>query len=186
MEELIDILDSKGNYTGKKALKSEAHKNGWFHPTIHVWLYTKNGEVLMQLRSHQKKTFPNFWDVSVAGHVAAGEPILKAAIREVKEEIGLDLDSSEMQKIGIYKSVTFHSHQITDSEFHHTFLCLLQVPLESLTKQKGEVDDLALIPLVEIKNLGKGNSIIKNAVPHPKTYYTAIHENIKEVIVQRQ
>ena len=43
MDELIDIVDKDGNPTGESALKSEAHKNGWYHNTIHLWLYTTNG-----------------------------------------------------------------------------------------------------------------------------------------------
>ena len=42
-EEYLDILDDLGNSTGKSCLKSEAHKKGYFHPTVHVWFYTKHG-----------------------------------------------------------------------------------------------------------------------------------------------
>ena len=40
MDELIDVLDADGNYTGETILKSVAHKNGVFHPTVHIWFYT--------------------------------------------------------------------------------------------------------------------------------------------------
>lgn len=42
MDELIDILTPEGKSTGKTALKSEAHKNGWFHATAHIWFFTSN------------------------------------------------------------------------------------------------------------------------------------------------
>ena len=54
MDEYIDIVTATGEPTGKTALKSEAHKNGWYHNTIHLWLYTKNDEILLQQRSHKK------------------------------------------------------------------------------------------------------------------------------------
>ena len=58
MDEYIDIVTATGEPTGKTALKSEAHKNGWYHNTIHLWLYTKNGEILLQQRSHKKAIHP--------------------------------------------------------------------------------------------------------------------------------
>mgnify|MGYP001471383996 CR=1 FL=1 len=94
MDELIDIVDENGNYTGKTCLKSEAHKNGYFHPTIHIWLYTPDQQILLQKRALTKKVFPGLWDISVAGHIAAGEDIKIAAIIEIKEEIGFDIHFS--------------------------------------------------------------------------------------------
>ena len=99
MDEYIDIVTQTGRSTGKVALKSEAHKNGWWHNTIHVWLYTKNGEILLQQRSHKKTIFPLLWDVSAAGHIDAGESFVDAAIRETKEELGLELKPEELKKI---------------------------------------------------------------------------------------
>ena len=86
MDELIDILDNNGNYTGKTCLKSEAHEYGYFHPTVHIWLYTSDKKILLQKRAATKKVFPGLWDISVAGHVATGEKIEIAAIREIKAE----------------------------------------------------------------------------------------------------
>src|SRR5690606_15785319 len=123
MDELIDILDSAGNLTGQTAMKSEVHKKGLLHQTIHVWFYTKNGQVLIQQRAKNKDTHPLLWDVSVAGHIGAGEEIENSAIREVQEEIGLTIDSENLQKIGVFKSIHSHHKNLIDNELHHTFLC---------------------------------------------------------------
>ena len=48
MDELIDILTPEGKSTGKTALKSEAHKNGWFHATAHIWFFTSDEKILLQ------------------------------------------------------------------------------------------------------------------------------------------
>jgi len=153
MDELVDILDSKGNSTGRTALKSEAHKKGLFHPTVHVWFYTKNSEVLLQKRGKTKTTFPLLWDVSVAGHIEAGESIENAALREVKEEIGLTIFQNNLQKIGIFKSIQKHAKNLIDCEFHHCFISKLNVSLEQLTKQESEVTSLDLVPLSSIIKL---------------------------------
>ena len=72
-DEYIDILNDDGSDTGKIALKSEAHKKGLFHRSAHLWLYTSTGKVLVQQRAMNKDTFPGLWDISVAGHITAGE-----------------------------------------------------------------------------------------------------------------
>lgn len=178
MDELIDILDSDGNYTGKTAMKSEAHKKGLFHPSIHVWLYTKNGEILIQKRAKNKDTHPDLWDVSVAGHVGAGENIIPSAIREVQEEIGLTILGSDLYKVGVFKYRYQHRTDLVDREFHHTFLCKLNVPLDSLSMQESEVDDLALIGLGQFKD-ELANSISKQKyVPYDPTYYETIFRAI--------
>lgn len=46
-------------------------------------------EVLMQRRAETKIAFPGCWDISAAGHVAAGETVEETALREVHEELGV-------------------------------------------------------------------------------------------------
>jgi len=179
MDELLDILDSEGNFTGKTALKSEAHRKGWFHPTIHVWFYTKDGRLLIQQRAKNKDTHPLLWDVSVAGHISAGEEIETSAIREIQEEIGLTITKNELQKIGVFKSVHEHSEHLVDCEFHHTFLCQLKVPLKDLRKQESEVEDLALISLQQFSEETWGMANLKKYVPHGIEYFKTIIKEIK-------
>ncbi len=180
MDELVDILDSEGNFIGKTALKSEAHRQGWFHPTIHVWFYTKGGKLLIQQRAKDKDTHPLLWDVSVAGHIGAGEKIEISAVREVQEEIGLTISTAELEKIGVFKSVHEHSEHLIDCEFHHTFLCELKVPLEGLRKQESEVEDLALISLLQFSEETWGMANLKKYVPHEIDYYKTIIKEIKK------
>ncbi len=150
MDELVDILDQDGNSTGKTALKSEAHAKGWFHPTVHVWCYSKKGTILLQQRGRYKETFPLKWDISVAGHIGAGESIVTGAIREVVEEIGVLITADKLEKIAVFKSEKRHSETIFDREFNHTFLCLLD-DKTILKKQDSEVEALQWITLDEFR-----------------------------------
>lgn len=174
MDELIDILDSDGNHIGKTAMKSEAHKYGWFHKTVHVWFYTADGKVLLQKRGRNKKTFPLLWDASVAGHIAAGEEIKIAAKREVKEEIGIDVNPTSLQKIGVFKSVQKHNPNFIDSEFHHTFICELKHHFTSLKKQETEVEELKVVSIDQFENDFQDTDLAKNFVPHSLAYYKTI------------
>ncbi len=177
MDELIDILDADGNMTNTTAMKSEAHKNGWFHQTVHIWFYTSDGNILVQQRGKDKDVYPLLWDVSVAGHIGAGENIITSALREVQEEIGLTILPSDLEKIGIFKSVKKHSELLKDYEFHHTFITKLKLPFSALQKQVSEVEALKL---ESIKKFSKSvmDTSKYNYVPHDISYYKIILKEI--------
>lgn len=175
MDELIDILNPDGTPTGKTALKSEAHKHGWFHATVHIWLFTSNRKILLQKRALTKKVFPGLWDISVAGHIAAGESILSAAKREVFEEIGLQLDEKELIKIGTRIHQVKHANGIQDNEHHHVFIAELKVPVSELTIQKEEVEAIKLFDLEVLKSTEKLENVLLSKF-HP--YYCMVYDKI--------
>lgn len=94
--------------TGKVKKRSEVHKDGDWHRSMHIWLYhadstNDNVRVLLQRRSPYKDTHPNLLDVSCAGHVNAGDDVLETTMREMEEELGItgryslgDLTNSKM------------------------------------------------------------------------------------------
>jgi len=182
MEEYINIWSEDGTATSEVRLKDEAHIKGLFHPTVHVWLYTKQGEILLQQRGAHKETFPSYWDVSVAGHVMAGESIEDAALREVKEEIGVDIEVSELKQIDIRKNVNKHPNGIIDCEFQHVFLCELKHSVEKLVIQEEEVDGITLISLdkmaFEVNNLDTNFHL----VPADYSYYHFIIEKVSKLL----
>lgn len=175
MDELIDILDSEGNPTGERCLKSIAHQFGYFHATIHVWLYTKDEKILLQKRAPTKKVFPNLWDISVAGHIGSGEEIMQAAVREVQEEIGLSISEQDLIKIGIRKHQVSHQNGIQDNEFHHVFISELKVSPDVLIIQKEEVAELQLFDLDVLKKTKNLENVL---LPRFHDYYCTVYDKI--------
>lgn len=181
-DEYIDIVTKEGQATGEKALKSEIHSKGYYHNTAHIWLYTKNGEILLAQRAATKSICPLLWDVSVAGHVDAGESIIHAAIREVKEEISLTLTPKDLNKIGIFKCFQTYPKGIFDNEFHHTFIAKLNLSISELIPQEGEVEDLKLVTFKSfqelINNIGQNNHFIASN----KAYYEFVLEQVAKLV----
>ena len=177
MDELIDILTPKGEPTGKTALKSEAHKHGWFHATVHIWLFTKDKKILLQQRGFNKKVFPGLWDISVAGHIAAGEDIITAAKREVFEEIGVKLTDKDLIKIGTRLHHVKHENGIIDNELHHVFIAELKVPVESLIIQKEEVEAVKLFDLSILKETKNLENVLLSRF---HDYYCMVYDKIIE------
>ena len=182
MEEYIDVLTREGKPTGLVDLKSVIHEKGLYHHTAHVWLYTKNAEVLLSQRSALKTICPLMWDVSVAGHVDAGESIINGALREMREEIGLQLLETDLKKIGIFECFQTYANGIIDNEFHNTFIAELKVPLSQLKPQIEEVAALKLVSLIEFKNLLEYSEVNGHFVPSNRNYYQTIIKSIEKSI----
>lgn len=182
MDEYIDIVTKEGLPTGKSALKSEIHLKGYFHNTAHVWLYTKQGEILLAQRADSKSICPLLWDVSVAGHVDASETIEHAAIREVKEEIGLDLIENNLHKIGVSECFQSYPDGIVDNEFHHTFISELNLEIKDLSLDKNEVEDVKLVNLHEFQNLIDNIGSDNHFVASNKSYYEFVLQSITQAI----
>jgi isopentenyl-diphosphate delta-isomerase len=93
--EYVDVLDSSGRLVGRRKPKSEVHRDGDWHGAAHIWILNTKGQILIRRRSPTKENWPNFWDVSVAGHISAGERPVEAALREAREELGVTLVPGE-------------------------------------------------------------------------------------------
>jgi len=182
MEEYLDVLTNKGKSTGLVELKSVIHQKGLYHHTAHVWLYTKNGEVLLAQRSASKIICPLMWDVSVAGHVDAGESITNGALRETREEIGLNLLETDLQKIGVFECFQTYKNGIIDNEFHHTYMAELKVQLSQLKPQIEEVEALKLVTINDFENLLENSETNGHFVAVNMSYYKRVLKTIKNQI----
>ena len=100
MEEKFDVLNEFGEFTGEVATREECHKKGLWHRAVYAFIIDKNSNILLQKRSAKKKLWPNMWDVTVGGHVDAGEFGRQSLIREVKEELGIDIANDDIKYIG--------------------------------------------------------------------------------------
>ena len=118
--EMIDEYNKKGEKLGIID-KAVAHEKGILHKAVHVWVVNKNGEILIQHRCAQKKLYPNYWDCSFAGHIGAGESSIDAVLREGSEEIGIKVDTNNLEFIGTVKEMLNYEN-IKSNEFVDIYL----------------------------------------------------------------
>ncbi len=167
--ELIDILDAQGNKTGRVKPKAEVHRDGDWHRAVHVWFLGPDGRVLMQRRSQSKENNPGKWDVSVAGHLSAGEGSVQAALREIREEIGLTLASDDLSyQFTVTEEQILNNGNYIDREFHDVYFAHKEIDLAALSFNDGEVDEVRPIALRELQRWVEQGRI--DLVPHPNEY----------------
>ncbi|MDA8078860.1 MAG: NUDIX domain-containing protein [Nitrospiraceae bacterium] len=88
-DEILEVVDKEGNVIGQ-ARRSVLHSDPeLIHRVVHVLVFDSQSRLLLQKRSMSKDTAPGKWDTSVGGHVAPGEAVLRAALREMQEELGI-------------------------------------------------------------------------------------------------
>ncbi len=86
-----DLYTKYRERTGKEHIRGEKIPEGFYHLVVAVWIRNRRGEYLISQRSANRPTFPLMWEC-VGGSVLKGESSREGAVREVKEEVGLDLD----------------------------------------------------------------------------------------------
>src|SRR6185503_18296399 len=88
-EEIFDVVNERDEVIGRNT-RSEVHRLGLRHRAVHVLVFNAKGEIFLQKRSQTKDTFPGAWDSSAAGHLDCGEDYDACAVREMREELGID------------------------------------------------------------------------------------------------
>lgn len=150
MKEIIDELDETGAATGRRFTRDFVHRRGLWHRTVHVWILNSSGELLVQRRSSFKESHPGLWDISAAGHCSSGDSSRGAAVREVKEELGLDLNPDQLEYLFSVPQ-QFRAGDFTDNEFCDVYLLRTDVPIESLDIDANEVSEVRFVRWRELE-----------------------------------
>ena len=95
--DLIKIVDQNGNFTGITFTKEDAYSRNLVRNEVVIFILNDKNQVLLQKRSSNKKYHPNKWALCT-GHVEKIETEDEAAIREIKEEIGIKVAKENLHK----------------------------------------------------------------------------------------
>ena len=149
--EYIDIVDQNNNPTGEVKEKLQAHEDGNFHRTAHIWIINDKKELLLQKRSATKKSHPNCWDISGAGHIRAGESVIDGAIRELKEELGVEVEEKDLEYIATIKS----TKNPKNMEFGYVYLLKCNNQVEEYIFEDNEVSEVKYVYFEELEKMVK-------------------------------
>jgi isopentenyl-diphosphate Delta-isomerase len=122
-EDIFDIVNERDEVIGR-ASRSEVHARGLLHRAIHVLVFNSRGEIFLQKRSLKKDRQPGVWDSSCSGHVDSGEDYDQTVVRELHEEIGLQLSAPPEKLFKIDACAE------TDAEFVWVYRCQNNGPFQ--------------------------------------------------------
>ena len=156
--ELFDEIREDGSRTGVVKERGVVHEDGSLHPTVHTWIVRPNDksgyDLLLQKRSECKDSNPGCWDISSAGHVEAGHGYLESAIREMKEELGIDALPEQLREVGTRRcgfESEFYGRPFRDNELSMIYIYEEPVNTAELTLQESEVSETAWMDYKECR-----------------------------------
>jgi isopentenyldiphosphate isomerase len=203
--EKLKIFDEDRNQIGVTT-REEVHRIGHWHEAFHCWFISREegiDYIYLQIRSDEKKDYPNLLDITAAGHLLANETVYDG-IREVKEEVGIDVFFNELVPLGIFKYCVIREGFI-DRELANVFVYKSNKKMDEFKLQREEVSgivkaefnsfyelwlgekDEIRVEGFEINKAGQKVPINKTVgknrfVPHEKTYYESVMKSIKGVL----
>ena len=163
--ELLDVVDENGMPTGAVVSREKAHAEGIRHRTSHVWLVRERNEkweILLQKRCQTKDSWPGCYDISSAGHIPAGVDFIPSALRELREELGVQANAEELIFCGnrqISSDSVFHGRPFRDRQYSRVFA--LRRDQEAFRIQKEEIDSVRWMELD-----GCMEAVRQNTIPH--------------------
>ena len=148
--ERFDVVLADGTPTGRTKARALVHRDGDWHRAVHVWIagVGDGGEpfLLLQRRGLGKDTWPGRLDVTVGGHLRAGEGV-EQALREVEEEVGIAAAPDQLRRLGTRICVNEAEPGVVDHELQEVFLLRDDRPLTAYRPHPAELAALIRVPL---------------------------------------
>ncbi|MBM7583747.1 isopentenyldiphosphate isomerase [Bacillus pakistanensis] len=150
-EEWLKVFDEKHQYL-RNAIRSEVHQKGLWHETFQCWIVAEEDDVhylYFQIRSNDKKDFPNMLDITAAGHLLENESI-EDGVREIDEEIGVSVTFDELVYLGVIKN-QIRMNDFIDNEHSHVYLLNKSIDWDDFRFRDKEVSGIMRANLDELK-----------------------------------
>jgi len=157
MEIKYPIVNNLDQIIGYKD-KDQSYKERSMLRSVQIFVYNSKGELYIQKRSKNKSRYPSFFCASVAGHVEPEEDYRQAAIREIKEELGL-------KKIEDLKFITKEKTPVGESNYAMMAFFTTNTDQE-ITLQEEEIDSGDFYTIENIKKLILENDLFTPGFLH--------------------
>lgn len=149
--EFFDVLDINRNKINKTLPRGSKLEPNEYNAGIEIWITNFNKQLLLTQRS-PLKSHPLKWECP-GGCVIAGETSIEAAIREIKEEIGIDIVPNEL---------TFITTSLYKYQFVDIYLLNLNIDISQLTLQEDEVTSACWISIEDFLKLNSQKQVVSS------------------------
>ena len=106
----------------------------------------------------KKKSHPNCWNISGAGHIRAEEKVLDGAIRELREELGVIAQKNDLKYIATIKSIKNPKNK----EFQYVYLLKCNNKIEDYVFEDNEVSEVKYVFYEKLEKIKEILNNIKN------------------------
>ena len=172
------MKDDQNEVVGQEK-RQVVHQTGLWHRGVHIFLFTSDRRLLIQKRSQTRDKFPGTLDCSVSEHLKPGESYMDAAIRGLREELGIE-------GIQLTRLIQFRmNYGPNDNEFSEIFEGTFDAGIP-ITIDSHEVDEIAFRTLPELEEMrDRGGSAFAPWFEQLLHWYTGRSANL-EILWERQ
>jgi len=170
-QEIWDAYDKDGNPLGFELVRGKLIKKGVFHIVVEIYPITENNEVLITKR-HPDKPWGLKWEIP-GGSIIKGETPEEGAIRELKEETGIEVKESDLHFVYsyLYKDIPV---------ICKCFIVFINKEKTIIRLQEGETIDYRYLPYDEFKKFILSDNYIdlirERFSAHEKLFDAIVHE----------
>ena len=151
MEEYWDVYDENRIFQNKVIRRGDTFQDGEYYVCCEVWLQNSKGEFLITQR-HPDKKAGGLWEF-VGGGVLAGETTAQAALREVKEEIGVSLTANELSLLYVYKHKNY---------FMDIYLVKKNMNIQNIVLDKNETVSAKWVSKKELRVMIENQKVVRS------------------------
>lgn len=143
-EELMDIYDKNKNLTGRTIYRKDINilNEDEYVITSHCFIINSSGKILLTQRSLNTNRGGKWEDTH--GGVRVTETSIEGIIRELKEEIGINVKQSELKLVKTIKK---------KNVFKDIYILKRDIPIENFVLDKNEVMDCKYVTIDEFKEM---------------------------------
>ncbi len=155
---MVDVLEVDGKPTGEVLSRIEIHSLGKLHRAVHLYLFDKANNLLLQRRSDHVDHYPGMFSISVTGHVDAGEGSLEAVKRELQEELGIHTADQDFNFLFSSRRDVELSATYIDRQFNDVYACWLDFNVSDISFDRAEVSELKLVSVTDFEKMVKSGT----------------------------
>lgn len=152
---MLEVVDENDNVIGLET-REKIHKEELLHRDVHIWFITPKSEIIFQLRTRLKDSFPGMLDATVGGHVEPNMSYEETVLKECKEETGIDIDIS---KLILLKKMKNESFDKVNNKKHRTmnrqYAYLYEGLINDLKIEKDNAESFELWKIDTLNNLSE-------------------------------
>ena len=151
MEEYWDIYDENRVSQNRTIRRGDAFNDGEYYVCCEVWFQNSKGEMLITQRQPNKKA-GGLWEF-LGGGVLAGETTMQAAVREVKEELGITITANELFLLHIYRQRNY---------FMDIYLVKKDIELQSIVLNESETINAKWVSKEELQAMIDNQEVVRS------------------------
>lgn len=153
--EMLEVIDENDNVIGLET-REKVHQDGLLHREIHIWFLTPKGEIIFQHRAKDKDTYPDKLDATVGGRVDPKMSYEDTAIKECKEETGIDIDFSKLLFLTKMRKKSFDEiTKLTNNTIRSQYAYLYEGALSDLQVEEGKAEGFEAWKIDDLPNLSE-------------------------------